>query len=98
MKSAQNFGAIHFNDMEQMTINSAAMTIGQAAEWVMGAIQGSIPRLLDTFLFEDGPGERLETLQMINAYLQFSMQACWIKSDTNTFVPEQSKDAQYLMY
>jgi hypothetical protein len=64
-KSAQNFGAIHLNSMEQMAINSAATSIQQAAEWGMQALQGSFPRLQDTFPFKDGPGERLEMLQLV---------------------------------
>jgi hypothetical protein len=64
-KSAQNFGAIHFNSMEKMAINSAATSMQQAAEWGMQALQGLFPRLQDTSPFEDGPGEQLETLQMV---------------------------------
>jgi DDE superfamily endonuclease len=33
--------AHHFNSMEQMAINSAAMSMRQAAEWGMQALQGS---------------------------------------------------------
>jgi hypothetical protein len=56
-KLAQNFEAIHFNSMEQMEINLAAVPMHKAAEWGMQALQGSFPRLLDTFPFKDGPGE-----------------------------------------
>jgi hypothetical protein len=37
-KLAQNFGAIHFNSMEQMAINLAATSMQQAAEWGMQAL------------------------------------------------------------
>jgi hypothetical protein len=38
-KSAQNFGAIHFNYMQKMAINLAATSMRQAAESGMGALQ-----------------------------------------------------------
>jgi hypothetical protein len=34
-KSLQNFEQCHFNDMQSMAIDSAATSMGQAAEWGM---------------------------------------------------------------
>jgi DDE superfamily endonuclease len=96
-KSSQNFEAIHFNSMEMMAINSAATSMRQAAEWGMRALEGSFPRLQDTFPYEDGPGERLETLQMIMLLYNFRCKNVGLNQLRNTFVVEWSKDAQYLM-
>jgi hypothetical protein len=97
MKLAQNFGAIHFNSMEQIAINLAATSMWQAAEWGMCALQGSFPRLLDTFPFEDGSGEQLETLQMVMLLYNSQCKHVGLNQLQNMFVAEWSKDAQYLM-
>jgi DDE superfamily endonuclease len=97
-KSSQNFEQCHFNDMETMAINSAATSMRQAAEWGMAALQGSFPRLTDTFPYEDGPGERLETLKMIMLLYNFRCKYVGLNQLRNTFVPEWSKDAQFLMH
>jgi hypothetical protein len=93
-KSAPNFGAIHFNSMEQMAINSAATSMQQAAEWGMQALQGSFPW---HFPFEDGPGEQIETLQMVVLLYNFWCKHVGLNQLWNMFVAEWSKDAQYLM-
>jgi hypothetical protein len=80
-----------------MAINSAATSMRQAAEWGMQALQGSFPRLQDTFPFKDSPGEQLETLQMIMLLCNFRCKNVRLNQLWNTFVVEWSKDAQYLM-
>jgi hypothetical protein len=70
-KSLQNFDQCHFNDMQTMATNSAATSVRQAAEWGMAALHGLFPRLTDTFPYEDGPGERLETLKMVMLLYNF---------------------------
>lgn len=94
LKSAQTATAFHTaSDHRQARIYLAATSMRQAAEWGMRALQGSMPRLTDTFPYEDGFGERGETLVMCTYLYNLRCKYVGLNQLRNTFVPNWSRDA-----
>lgn len=96
LKSSQNYNVTRSEDAQGMQVMSAATSMRQAAEWGMRAMQSSFPRLTDKFPYEDGKGERLETLKLCSLLYNFRCKYVGLNQLRNTFVVNWSKDALYM--
>jgi len=99
LKSSQMYGkdTCIVQDLAEHRKLTDATSVRQAAEWGMRARQGSFPRITDKFPYEDGRGERHETLKLVVLIYNFRCKYVGLNHLRNSFVPNWSKDAKYLV-
>jgi hypothetical protein len=82
---------------EQALIDRQATSARQFAEWGMRALQGSFPRLKNRFIYEER-GERKHMLKCIVHLYNFRARRVGLNQITNVYMPELSKDANFLRF
>ena len=98
LKSAQDTtNAVTHKDFE---VISQATSLRQAAEWGMRAIQSSMPRLKDRFLYEEEEKQHKERriiLELVPLLYNFRLEAVGLNQLRSTYVPNWSKDSEYII-
>lgn len=74
-----------------------ATSIRQAAEWGMGAIQRAFPKLKDRIRYEESGTERKLFLKLVPLLYNLRLEKVGLNQIRNTYVPEWSKDASYVI-
>jgi len=97
LKSAQNYNVTSVQDSGELDLYEAATSMRQAAEWGMGAIQSSFPRLTAVFPYEENPGNRHLLLKLCVYLYNFRAKYVGLNQIRNTFAPHWSKDALYFI-
>lgn len=78
-----------------------ATSLRQAAEWGMHAIQSSMPRLRDRFLYEEEEKEHREReviMKLVPLLYNFRLEFVGLNQLRNTYVPNWSKDGDFLIH
>ena len=73
-----------------------ATSVRQYAEWGMGGLQGSFPRLKDTLIYEER-GERQIIMEVIVRLFNLRSNLVGINQIKNTFIPSLDKDCEKLI-
>ena len=98
LKSAQDTtNAVTHKDFE---VISQATSLRQSAEWGMRAIQASMPRLKDRFLYEQEEKqdkERRIILELVPLLYNFRLEAVGLNQLRSTYVPNWSKDGDFII-
>jgi hypothetical protein len=96
IKSAQTVNKA--KDEREIVVNSQATSARQCAEWGMRAIQSAFPRLKDKMKYqEDGGPERRMLLKLAVMLYNYRLELVGLNQIRNTYVPQWSKDADYMM-
>ena len=99
IKSAQDVAQAETS--RDFDVISQATALRQAAEWGMRAIQSSMPRLKDRFLYEDEEKEHREReviLKLVPLLYNFRLEFVGLNQLRTVYVPNWSKDSDYLIY
>jgi len=97
LKSAQNFNITGAQNAAEARLYQDATSMRQAAEWGMRALQASFPRLTSTFPYHEGRGERFYVLKSCVYLYNFRAKYVGMNQLRNTFAPNWSKDALYMV-
>jgi hypothetical protein len=84
-------------DANEMIRLKEATSLRQASEWGMRALQGAFPRLTVPLKFER-KGERGRILLLVPLLYNFRLEVVGLNQIQNVYVPEWSKDNEYIMY
>jgi len=82
---------------EQYIVNVQATQLRQAAEWGMYAIQSAFPRLTEALKYEECGKERRVYLMLMCLLYNFRLETVGLNQIRNVYVPEWSKDAEYII-
>ena len=80
----------------EVVVSCQATSCRQAAEWGMHGLQGSFPRLKDRIPYEEN-GDRRLMLMFITLLYNFRARRVGMNQILNTYMPEVSRDANYLL-
>jgi DDE superfamily endonuclease len=94
VKSSENYGnAVNALDMLRM---EQATSLRQAAEWGMGAIQSSFPRLKDRIRYENN-GERGVVLSLVPLLYNYRLAKVGLNQIRNVYCPSWSVDSAFFI-
>jgi hypothetical protein len=93
IKSSQKIA--HARTAHDMVVQREATALRQAAEWGMRAIQGAFPKLKEALKYEE-KGERGIILKLVPLLYNFRLEVVGLNQIQNTYVPEWSKDNDYV--
>jgi hypothetical protein len=78
--------------LADLAIKREATSMRQSAEWGMGTVQASFPRLRDTFIYEEH-GERRITLTCLFLLYNCRARLVGINQIRNVYLPNLEEDA-----
>jgi DDE superfamily endonuclease len=93
IKSSQKIA--YARTAHDMVVQREATALRQAAEWGMRAIQGAFPKLKEALKYEE-KGERGIILKLVPLLYNFRLEVVGLNQIQNTYVPEWSKDNDYV--
>ena len=82
--------------VEEYTINSEATSMRQSAEWGMGLLRSSFPRMNDRLRFDD-LGERKLTFRMCFLLFNYRSNLVGINQIRNVYMPHLNNNANDLL-
>jgi DDE superfamily endonuclease len=86
----------HAQDEEELSRLLEATSLRQASEWGMRAIQSAFPRLKDSIRYEE-KGERRRILRLVPLLYNLRLELVGLNQIRNTYVPEWSKDVDFIV-